>query len=467
MEHIRSTVSYLMEASNTRYQNYMKTMLKERSVGKLMRGGGGGTYSTYQSGDLIMEGVRRAGHRFKMDRRTQGDGNCFPRAAKQQCDRPAVGINSIQCHEDLRRKVTDYMLQSEDRLVVDMRRRWPELEVRWSWETYWKKMARDGVWVEEVFVWATAWFLTRDIWIVWDTATPQTPLSFFSGDKGGNGTACPGVPLIIGHHTDTHYQSLLPEGGPVSDSFDTSSFAVELTKTLKRVWEAQKRTSRSKRKEPPRSDNDGADMEKTILNYSLEKPGVEAKRMQDGSVEYSCLLCATPSQQKQIASHMRKNHSSMFQENELEEFQGRLRKFAKVLADKRRTEKDPEGRKSAMRTRVYHAKRMAEDSEERKEYNRKKKAKGEAKKKEENSGEVKARTKMENDARKGNGEKKFRAEQKYGHIFPCACCHTMKSRDQVVELNPQQMDKIEGKAREYHQTLQVKSFICINTINIL
>ena len=73
-------------------------MLKERSDRTLMRGGGGERCSAYQSGDLIMEGVRRAGHRFKMDKRTPGDGNCFPRAAKQQCDRQAVEINSILRH---------------------------------------------------------------------------------------------------------------------------------------------------------------------------------------------------------------------------------------------------------------------------------------------------------------------------------------------------------------------------------
>ena len=415
MEHIRSTVSYLMEASNTRYQNYMKTMLKERSVGKLMRGGGGGTYSTYQSGDLIMEGVRRAGHRFKMDRRTQGDGNCFPRAAKQQCDRPAVEVNSIQCHEDLRRKVANYMLQSKDMLVADMRERWQELEVRWSWKSYWQNMARDGVWVEEPFIWATAWFLNRDIWIVWDTATPGSPLTFFSGDKEGNGTACPGVPLIIGHHTDTHYQSLLPEGDLVSTSLDVRSFAVEVNKTLEKVGEVLQRKSRLKRKEPPgSSDTEDADVEIAILNYKGEKPGVEAKRLQDGSTEYRCLLCQSLS--KQIVSHMKKEHSDMFQSEELTGFQASIKKFVNAFKVKfsrrRKRERDPEGVKKAL--------------------------------------------KRENEARRGNGERKFKEDGKYGHIFPCVCCHTLKHRDQVVELNQQQEDKIDGKAREIHQTLQVE-----------
>ena len=133
----------------------------------------------------------------------------------------------------------------------------------------------------------------------------------------------------------------------------------------------------------------------------------------------------------------------MFQENELKEFQGRLRKFADSLASRR-----------------LQVKRATEDPEGRREYNRKKKARGVAKQREENPEKLKKQIKKENDARGGNGEKKFEKEQKYGHIFPCACCHTWKSRDQVVELNPQQMDKIERKAQEYHQTLQV------NTSNI-
>ena len=402
-----------------------------------MRGGGGGRFGTYLSGDLIMEGVHRAGHRFIMDERTLGDGNCFPRAAKQQCDRPAVKVNSIQCHRDLRKKVTDYMLQSDDRVVVDMKRRWAELEVRWSWESYWKNMAREGVWVEEVFVWATAWYLNRDIWIIWDTATPQNPLSYFSGDREGMGADCPGVPLIIGHHTDTHYQSLKPEGDLVSISLDTTRFAAEITKTVEKIMEAYKRASRGKRKEAP-TRSDGADVERTIFNYSLEKPGVEAKRMDDGSVEYTCLLCATPTQQRQIASHMKKNHSGVFQKNELEQFQGRLRKFAHVLAERR-----------------HEAKRKAEDSEGRKEYNRKKRAKCDAKQKDENPKKVKKRTKRKNDARVGNGTKKFEEEKKSGPIFPCACCHTLKFRHQSVMLDKKQAAKIDEKAEEIHQAVQV------------
>ena len=61
---------------------------------------------------------------------------------------------------------------------------------------------------------------------------------------------------------------------------------------------------------------------------------------------------------------------------------------------------------------------------------------------------------------------KFQEEMRYGHIFPCASCHTMKHRDQVVELNQQQEDKIDGKARENHQTLQVINMLCIIFVSI-
>ena len=200
-------LSYLIGISKVRYQNGIKLvsnshhmtnilLLKDTSGGKLMRGGGGEKQGT--SAEKIMAGVHRAGHCFEMDSETPGDGNCFPRAVRQQCQRRAVGINSITDHKDLRKKVTQYMLKSEDRAVVNMRRRWEELEVRWSWQSYWRRMARDTEWVEEPFIWATAWFLERDIWIIWDTATPENLLTFFSGDREENGTACPGVPLIIG-----------------------------------------------------------------------------------------------------------------------------------------------------------------------------------------------------------------------------------------------------------------------------
>ena len=47
-----------------------------------------------------------------------------------------------------------------------------------------------------------------------------------------------------------------------------------------------------------------------------------------------------------------------------------------------------------------------------------------------------------------NACKKFTKENQLGPVFPCACCHTYKFREQVVELSPKQAAKIEKCAYE-------------------
>ena len=147
---------------------------------------------------------------------------------------------------------------------------------------------------------------------------------------------------------------------------------------------------------------------------------------------------------------MRKKHANTLPSLELEDLQMSIVKFAQAVHNKKKKrkmkEKDPEGVKKAKR-----------ESQSRRR----------GKRQTENPDAVRKAIKRMNDAQRANGERKFKGEQKYGHIFPCACCHTWKSRDQVVEFNQQQMDKIEEKAREYHQTLQVNSFIQIHMFNIL
>ena len=189
------------------------------------------------------------------------------------------------------------------------------------------------------------------------------------------------------------------------------------------------------------------DVEVIVLNYGPGKPGAEAKKMPGGKVQYSCLLCN--SQQKQIASHLTKKHANMFQNEELEEFQVSLKKFAKAAWynkwESNEKKRDLEGFKYAKRESVSRSrgKRTAEDLDVDKQKDKRRKK-----------------------ARRSNNPEKFQEEMRYGHIFPCASCHTMKHRDQVVELNQQQEDKIDGKARENHQTLQVINILCMIFISI-
>ena len=47
-----------------------------------------------------------------------------------------------------------------------------------------------------------------------------------------------------------------------------------------------------------------------------------------------------------------------------------------------------------------------------------------------------------------NDIKKYKKENLLGPVFPCACCHTYKFREQVVELTTKQAAKIEKCAKE-------------------
>ena len=128
-----------------------------------MRGGAGG------QGDPIMAGVHRAGLPLKMDSRTVGDGNCFPRAVAQQCQRAAMAINTVRDHKDLRKELCKFMVETELQVVQDMKRVWEVSGgVMEPWDAYWQRMSVDKEWVESMFIQGMAWFLERDIHIVLD-----------------------------------------------------------------------------------------------------------------------------------------------------------------------------------------------------------------------------------------------------------------------------------------------------------
>ena len=168
-----------------------------------------------------------------------------------------------------------------------------------------------------------------------------------------------------------------------------------------------------KQNQPARSESgDMGNVEVTLLNYGPGKPGVEAKRLPSGEVQYSCLLCN--SQQKYIASHVKKKHASMFQNEELEEFQGSLKKFANAAkynkCESKEKKRDLEGFKKAKRESRSRSRgeRTAEDSVADRDKDK-----------------IRKRSKKSN-----NNPEKFQEE-----------------------------DKIDGKARENHQIMQVLNIL--------
>ena len=124
----------------------------------------------------IMETVHRLQLPHKLDQLTEGRGNCFPIAIIQQCRRPEITsqINPIvrrltkhkKGHSILRNAVQQFILKSKLPSIARFKTEYEasvEVETGVTWERYWVNMIIDNVWVDYVFVQATAWYLQMDI----------------------------------------------------------------------------------------------------------------------------------------------------------------------------------------------------------------------------------------------------------------------------------------------------------------
>ena len=174
----------------------------------------------------IEEIIRQTELPFKLDEITIGDGNCFTRAVLQQCQRNAVknylrsrGLN-LGNYMELKKNVCQFMLKENN---VPMLREFKvrfearQGEVRSSgehahtWNQYWMTMAKDGEWVDAVFVQATAWYLYSDIHLIpTATATKENPFFTITGNYTFETASCPGPALLLGYNSNLHYQSVLP-----------------------------------------------------------------------------------------------------------------------------------------------------------------------------------------------------------------------------------------------------------------
>ena len=178
-----------------------------------MKGGAGGDGQHYPSGKRIKAAIERTGLPLKLDKRTLGDGDCWVRAIMQQCQRVAVGIAGLSSHWELRSRVCQLALKEDLHVIKEMRRHWTRRE---SWKVYWERMKENRVWADHPFIQVTAWLLERDIYVVMDSATPNSLFMTFSGNRDGRERPCPQAPLLVGNDDNTHFQSLLPDD---EDSF--------------------------------------------------------------------------------------------------------------------------------------------------------------------------------------------------------------------------------------------------------
>ena len=168
----------------------------------------------------IMNALSRCQLNWRLDEITQGDGNCFPRAVVQQCQRTEVqeSLESsrkshTKDHRSLRQAVCQFMLHPCHPCVEAYKKSYMEKvypSSRISWEDYWIGMSQDKVWVDDRFIQGAAWYLGQDIWIVTTGSTPEMPYFAYSGNIDDSSVPCSGVPLLVGYQLNLHYQSLLP-----------------------------------------------------------------------------------------------------------------------------------------------------------------------------------------------------------------------------------------------------------------
>ena len=164
--------------------------------------------------------IKKCSVPLKLDNHTEGHGNCFPNAIVQQCRRPEIKewllankpLAFVRSHQTLRRKVSNFALESEHKTLSDYRRNYENIlgNSDRNWKEYWTGMGKEGTWVDSVFVQVTAWFIGLDMKILTTSSTPSHPFVMVNGDINDPSTASSGPPLLLGNYTNVHYQSLLP-----------------------------------------------------------------------------------------------------------------------------------------------------------------------------------------------------------------------------------------------------------------
>ena len=169
--------------------------------------------------------VNERGLPLKLDRITEGKGNCFPLAVIDQCKRPEIltdlpastkkiikqDKNNGQMQ--LRNAVRIFIKKSRHPSALKFKAEYQStlaLTNNESWDEYWVKMVQNKVWADYIFIQSTAWFLHHDIMIVNTTNNDDNPMIFISGNLNDENIPCNGAIFTIGSKSNSHYQSLLP-----------------------------------------------------------------------------------------------------------------------------------------------------------------------------------------------------------------------------------------------------------------
>ena len=150
----------------------------------------------------IMNIVRKLGLPLKLDKITEGRGNCFPLAVIAQCNRQEIynelswqhqAVIKKDCSLLLRQEVKKFMMNSATKIVKDFRCRYDEVVAPIDgndWHQYWMKMSQNFEWVDSTFVQGAAWYLIHDIIIITTSGREENPFIRISGNHFNTDIKC-------------------------------------------------------------------------------------------------------------------------------------------------------------------------------------------------------------------------------------------------------------------------------------
>ena len=145
--------------------------------------------------DKLMKSLRRNGTDdvFKIDQLTKGAGNCFMVSTMQQLRREEIYTASrpevkevaenmnhmllrLCVYEWVKKHLTHPKIISMKELYeLDQEIKKGLGEETKIWDEYWNYMLKDGIWADNWFVQATAFFLEMDYWIMDTSCSKEHP----------------------------------------------------------------------------------------------------------------------------------------------------------------------------------------------------------------------------------------------------------------------------------------------------
>ena len=170
--------------------------------------------------DRVLKILQKYELPFQMDEETKGDGNCFIWALLQQCQRPEIKgsiskevqeMSDTSNQQQFRYAVKNFVMNSMEERLVDYTEEFNAFSETKPFSEYWSTayMLKSGVWADEMFIQAAAYFLGKDIHIHTEYQN-QYKCTVMYANMHEIQVPLPGIPLQLAYLENLHYQSIIP-----------------------------------------------------------------------------------------------------------------------------------------------------------------------------------------------------------------------------------------------------------------